>query len=470
MLYDKYCEESIIKHGKKLESKTLKQYLDENLNPTVIVRKSSAFNSGKGSLGQLVEELVFGYKINSAKQADFHDVNMELKVVPLKRVRPVKSSKLVCKQRGLAVKERMVLSIIDYMTIVNEDWETNSLASKLSKILLIFYIYEKDVNLLDYTFELVDKWEPSATDLAIIKKDWNTIIDKIKNGLAHELSEGDTFYLGAATKGASSKSLRAQPCSPVQAMQRAFSLKRSYVENIFEELITNQSEENVAEKPIDVIIHEIMTRYKGQTVAEIIEKLNIEVSTAKNWLNLICRKLLLAELGDTFESFGQIKKAGIELKTICLQINGIPKEGMSFEQINYSEIINESWDDSNIRSRFESKKHLWIVFKAQIHYKKQKDLSFKDIIFDQCMFWNMPAKDLEVDYKALWEDTVQKIRENDFDSFLTSKDNPVGHIRPKAKNSKDKDIFNGVLVPKKAFWLNARYIANQIEKHVSRVK
>ena len=38
--------------------------------------------------------------------------------------------------------------------------------------------------------------EFSDTDLEIIKKDWELIKQKIANGKAHELSEGDTFYLG----------------------------------------------------------------------------------------------------------------------------------------------------------------------------------------------------------------------------------------------------------------------------------
>ena len=39
----------------------------------------------------------------------------------------------------------------------------------------------------------------------IIIDDYNQINEKIKQGKAHELSEGDTMYLGACTKGATAK-------------------------------------------------------------------------------------------------------------------------------------------------------------------------------------------------------------------------------------------------------------------------
>ena len=66
-------------------------------------------------------------------------------------------------------------------------------------------------------------------DLEIIKQDWQTIIDKIKAGEAHNISEGDTMYLAACTKGANAKSIRKQPFSNIPAKQRAFSLKSSYM-------------------------------------------------------------------------------------------------------------------------------------------------------------------------------------------------------------------------------------------------
>ena len=79
--------------------------------------------------------------------------------------------------------------------------------------MLIYYWYSiytiKKKIYLTYLIKLVDDWKYPNQDLIIIKQDWELINQKIKDGKAHELSEGDTFYLGACTKGSTAaKSLR----------------------------------------------------------------------------------------------------------------------------------------------------------------------------------------------------------------------------------------------------------------------
>ena len=74
-----------------------------------------------------------------------------------------------------------------------------------------FLADEAALERLDYKIHYSTLFELPENDLEIIKKDYQTIIDKIKAGKAHEISEGDTNYLGACTKGASSDSVREQP-------------------------------------------------------------------------------------------------------------------------------------------------------------------------------------------------------------------------------------------------------------------
>ncbi len=462
MNYDIKSEISILEYAKSVEGKSLNQFFSDNGFDSVN-EESTSYNTGKGSLGQIVEEAVFGYKINSKKDADFSEVGMELKVVPLKKVKI--SNTGLAKREGLSVKERIVLSIIDYEAVVNECWENNSLNKKMLKLLLMFYIHEKDIPKLDQYFRLVSKWEPSPSDMEVLKEDWNTIVDKIRLGRAHELSEGDTLYLGAATKGSSAKTVRNQPYSSIPAKQRAFSLKRNYADQIFETLLMQIKNKQVKDVlPITGIIRNVLDKYQTLSIAEISSATGIEKSNAKHWLRLFCNKLIELELGEKFSKSNSIKMAGVELKTILLQANDIPKEAMSFEQIDYNTIVDEEWEDSGIREKFELMKHIWVVFKTTKKYDKQSELKLSDIYLDSIYLWNMPMLDLEESYKALWEDTVEKIGKMDFDNFMKTKDNKVGHIRPKAKNSKDKVVFNGVLVPKKAFWLNSKYVASEIKR------
>ena len=144
-------------------------------------------NTGKGALGQMVEEIYFQIENNSRAEADFHSAGVELKCTPLK-----KGAK-----EQLLIKERLVCNMIDYMAVVNEDFEQSHFYTKCQLMLLLFYLYVKDTDNLDLEFLLSILWRFPAKDLAIIRHDNETIVGKIKAGKAHELSEGNTLYLGA---------------------------------------------------------------------------------------------------------------------------------------------------------------------------------------------------------------------------------------------------------------------------------
>ena len=106
-------------------------------------------------------------------------------------------------------------------------------------MLLIFYLYEE--NILPMNYEITEAFilnlvdDISKEDMEIIKKDWDYLMMMIKEGSAHLISESQTMYLGACTKGINNKSLRKQPFSDQMAMQRAFCLKQSYMTYLIRE-------------------------------------------------------------------------------------------------------------------------------------------------------------------------------------------------------------------------------------------
>lgn len=448
---------SIISYSKTLENKRLIDIIHES--PT-------AYNiKNKGNLGHIIERDFFGYDINSRKEADFIEVDVELKVIPVKEIKKKPNSDLYIKRKGLSVKERVVLSVINYTDIIAHSWETTDLHHKLDKILMMFYLHEKDVEPYKLKFLLSELWEPMQKDLPYLRKDWELIKSKIEDGRAHELSEGDTFLLGASTKGASKKSLVSQPNSNNLAMQRAYSLKRSYVDHIFNNLM--ESRESNSSLPLDVYENIIKTfnRVQYLSVEELIESYDLSVNrNAKHFLFMIVSSLFEKLLGITAKEFNDKNVAEIEIKTVLLKSNNIPKESMSFEQISYDDIIEDDWETSEFRSKFENKKLLWVVFKTNETYQKQKDLKLSSIVLLDAFYWNMPNEDLDNDVKDLWLDTVEKIKQYDFNNFKKISETKVAHIRPKAKNKNDlSSVGNGLQAPKKSFWLNSQYVAKQIE-------
>lgn len=466
---DKY---SIENYARELLGKSLISVLGDEFKHRFNEKKS------KGRLGQVVEEEFFGYKVNSKKEADFKEAGVELKVAPLKKVKPKKDSLILREIEGLSAKERIVLSIIDFMEVYKEDWDNNTLMKKCGQLLLMFYLNDNDKSIEEQVFRLINIWSPSEQDLAVIKNDWEIIINKIKEGKAHEISEGDTMYLGACTKGSSAeKSKRKQPLSNILAPQRAFSLKRSYVDYIIEELLQrekynlNKYKEiaiaNEKEKlSFDKIVINQFKKLEGKTLKELIDLYDINRERkSKSYLRLVFDDISNVIFGQKLDSMLEFKKANIEVKTILLKINGMPKESMSFEQINFCSIVKEKWDESTIKDKFENKKHLWVIFKSKVRFDKQSELRLDDIVLEKVMFWNMPMNDLEGSMKRVWNDTVNKIRLNEYTNFIKISNNEIAHIRPKGKDSKDVMLTpQGTFERRKCFWLNAKYIKEQIEK------
>lgn len=462
---------SIKAYAKHLENKTLRQLFGDDLENNY---------SGKGKLGQLLEEVYFSYKPNSKAEPDFVEAGLELKTTPLKRI-----------SKGLVSKERLVFNIINFEEEYKLSFEESSFWKKNKLLLLIFYLHEKEKQDIDYVFKIVRLWRFPITDLKIIIDDWKTIVTKIKAGKAHEISEGDTLYLGACTKGSTAKkSKRKQPFSDIMAPQRAFSLKSKYINFIIERSFKGdfklsvvnaeynkvlRSQNNVLKSDYDElsilsdnheavikdiseyrqdqtfedVIIEKFERYYGYSEEEIVESFKIDVNLkAKNKNYVLARAIL----GITKQKIEEFEKAEIELKTIKLEENGVLKESMSFAQIKFLEIINEEWEESYLYATL-TKRFFFVIFKKDKYQISR---------LHNVMFWTMPYSDLIV-AEEFWKNTKGKIIKGEYNQFWKMKDHNIFHVRPKGVNSNDlMETPQQTLEKKKSYWLNSRYILKQI--------
>ena len=459
--YNPSDKNSIIEYAKKLKGKSLRQVCD----PKVLEHSYS----GKGNFGQVLEKFYFGYEPNSLAEADFAQIGMELKSSPLKQL----------KNDEFRSKERLVLNIINYVNVVNQNFENSDFFKKNASILLIFYLHEAGFDILDYLIKLVDEWSFPSTDLEIIKKDWELITKKIADGKAHELSEGDTFYLGACTKGANALSVRKQPFSEIPAKQRAYSFKQGYVNHIIAS-IANESKETygklipnvqVAKKQsIEEIVISKFKPFYGKTEEEIVKILNIKINTkAKSFHANLTKAILGIELDKEIEEF---EKAEILVKTVRLKENNLPKEDISFPNFKYQEIVNEDWENSDFKDLLEHK-FLFVFFQFEN----------EQLVLRKVMFWFMAYLDL-IEVEKVWAKTKQIIAKGEivkeiktnkkgkeirFTNFPSKKFSSISHVRPHATNAKDtyglpkKDkLTNQNEYTKHCFWLNNTYVKNEI--------
>jgi hypothetical protein len=188
----------------------------------------------------------------------------------------------------------------------------------------------------------------------------------------------------------------------------------------------------------------------------------------KNHNALLAKLLLKAILADKVERteglnthFEQFEKAGIIMKAVCLESDGRLVESISFPAFKWIKLAaEERWEDSELYSQLTSK-FLFLVFKKHLDSEERK--------FEGAFFWTMPSADLDEMY-VLWADTVEKIRNDEYGSFLKKTEHPVGHVRPHAKNRSDTfPTPQGGAETKKSFWLNNDYVRNVIKMNLPNV-
>lgn len=426
--------------------------------PLKEIDTTNRLKTGKGAIGSVLEESWFGYSINSESQPDFAEAGVELKVTPY-----------IYTKKGLRAKERLVCNIINYMEEYKRTFSTSSFWTKCNTMLLMSYEHKSGISKGDFTIDEATLFSFPTEDLLIIEKDWETIVGKIKAGKAHELSEGDTLYLGACTKGATAASVRQQPFSELPAKQRAFSLKQSYMTYVLNSYIFgNKTDEHIIKDPsllkeqsFEEFILSKIRPYFGKTQSELLDEFNLN-TTAKNTNELLLSRMLgvTGHLSATEE----FQKANIIPKTIRVNSNGSITESMSFPVFNFKKIISEEWEDCEFKTMLEQTKFLFVVFKYN---------ASQELVFQNLKFWNIPEKDLE-EVRIVWEKTVNIIKQGvefrtvgkrTFNNLPKASENRVSHVRPHARNADDTlELPDGRHMPKQCFWLNNTYIREQLEK------
>lgn len=440
----------------------------------------------KGGLGQIIEESYFDYEINSNKEPDFKNLGIELKVTPIREL----------KSGLISAKERLVLNIINYQEEYLNTFETSSFWTKNSELLIMFYLWKNEWERSEYPITKAMLHTFSEEDLLIIKQDWEKIINKIKAGRAHELSEGDTNYLGAVTKGSSSKSTRKQPFNNIPAKQRAYSLKQSYMTALVRETVTEFDLQNATnlkikkkivdkkspiikdisilkEQKFDDYVIDLFNSYKNWTRAQLVERFNLEKKKNKpaKQINYLIAQKILGVGGNSQEIHAkEFEKANIVAKTIELNNGNTPEEHLKIHEINtFEEVTEVEWEESLLYEKLISTRYFFIIFDK---------LPDGEVVLKGAKFWSLPVTDLDQIVKPTWEAEKKKLKEgvqltytkynnkNGYrvmNNLVEASNRKIIHIRPSARVSqyspphRDEDnklMNNAKRLPVPAKWIN----------------
>ena len=465
--YDEKDISSIFNYSKQLVNKCLRDFAPD-----------AEEYGGKGSLGQLVEELFFKYDLNSRQGADFAFVNAELKCTPLK-----KSAK-----QELLIKERLVCSMINYTEDWDKSFEKSHFYQKCLIMLIMFYLHNPNASKLDLQFLFAVLWKIPEKDLLIIRKDYDTIITKIKNGQAHTLSEGDTMYLGACRKGQKGDSLMPQHNSNIGAPRRAWSLKTAYMRILLDEvkrkshhgaycnyelpqtdMVNMFSVKELRNNSVDDILLERFKKYCGKTYSQICDMLNIEPSSSKSKYFMISNKIAGKGSVSNVNKSEEFEKSGLTMKTVRVKSNGSIKESMSFENIDYQEVADcGEWTDSRLYELFTNR-FLFVIFRETDNALQLPDGKTEpEYKLEKVAFWTMPQDDLQV-AQQYWHNIRQNVLDNHIapQYFWSIKDNKYFHVRPKAQVADNMtENPNGGMIQKYCYWFNQKYVKNIIENEL----
>ncbi|MCH5210170.1 MAG: hypothetical protein J1F01_04320 [Oscillospiraceae bacterium] len=324
--------------------------------PLADIDATGRLSSGKGAIGTVIEESWYGYSPNSESEPDFPEAGVELKVTPYVRGR-----------NGIRAKERLVCNIINYMDEYDKTFETSSFWHKCNTMLLMSYEHLQGIPKGEFKIDAAILFSFPEEDLIIIEHDWETIMKKVRSGNAHLISEGDTLYLAACTKGASAASVRQQPFSDIPAKQRAYSLKASYMTRILNAYIFGETQSESIIKDWRVLktstfeeyLIQKVSPYFGMTQAELKEHFGVD-TTAKNLNEILLAKML--EIKGKIAYTEEFQKAGIIPKTIRVQKNGKIKENMSFPTFDFIQLSQETWEDSTLYNYLAPTKFLFVIF------------------------------------------------------------------------------------------------------------
>lgn len=219
-------------------------------------------------------------------------------------------------------------------------------------------------------------------------------------------------------------------------------------------------------------MEDIISQYRDIPSRRLAEIFEVNMG-AKNAFSALAHKMV-----ENSKSAGLTQLLSDEdfrFKTVRLDKYGRLKESMSLPVFRYTDIVDETWDSSELRRYFYQKAFAFMVFRAE----------GKELYLNKIVLWKMPENTLENSVQEVWKRMnfllkqgmiVKYIDDTGryFTYFPASMENPYVHVRPHAQNRQDTyplpvaDKLTGLIqYPKHSFWINRAYILKIITKEES---
>jgi DNA mismatch repair protein MutH len=457
----------LLAHARTLVSYSVAEI--RHANRLAGMSESAARVGHKGRVGRIVEEY-FGFRHqDNNPEPDFPKCGTELKTLPMLQTR-----------EGYRVKERTVISMIDFTALQAESWQSSSVRRKLGRILFVFVKWNP-ADPDESTVLAAEEWEPDETDLAFFEADWRYAWRMVCCGQADMISEADALYLAPCRKGAGKgKDLRRQPNSPIRAKSRAFSLKPSFTTQTFKEIVEGKRFQSIVKdylpdvklrgfRELERRLTESVRPLIGENLGAIGAKLSLDLSGGKDRAARIVRRLLGAL--DVASEVREFMLAGSQIKTLSLREGtGSAYEAVSFPATNLDRLLTDSWEDSQLCQDLGR-----VLFVPTYRPDRKTPPALRTLGLP--FFWT-PTTEQWVIIQREWADYKRQVAEglaryevvpgrSRRRSLLKHEsETEIIHMRPHGSNASDT-VLNpqGEPVTRQCFWLNAVFVAQLAAEH-----
>ncbi len=196
----------------------------------------------------------------------------------------------------------------------------------------------------------------------------------------------------------------------------------------------------------------------GQLAAIARQPLPISASSSKGWCGQLLEQFLGASAGSRPEP--DFTDIGVELKTLPLNANGLPKESTYVCTVPLKDNHHLHWETSWLRLKLQ--RVLWLPLEADTA------IPFAQRRIATALLWS-PSTEQEACLKQDWEEHMDKVCLGQLET-ISARDGEVLQIRPKAAHSRVLCETSGddgapTQTLPRGFYLRTRFTRDILQQH-----
>lgn len=458
-----------------------------------------------GIAGDVIEQSVLGYPADQAQRPDLDvdGVPTELKTTGMRLKR--KGTKNVYE-----AKEPASITAVSINTIAKEDFPTSNFWHKAEHMLFVFYQYEatKTVPAAAYANFHIRGFsfhEFSEEDKAIIQHDWQLVHDfiaKIQRCYTEEDAKKEYPNLSTIIN----KKTTYLDTAPKYPHPPRFRIRKRVVDAIIQECFDGERFEKLPDRyfgtsDVERKCTELTHRFLGRSMAEILNRLGVEVDPAKKTdIKQYAERVIVRMFGGTAKKISKIemfRKFGYIGKAVTISARETRTEDTKLFSVDFDELTEERvededgtlrekvFEDSNLYHYLHDNKLLCVVFQED-HPSDDGKIILGDNKFLGFKIIDLSDDEIISEARRTWVETRNLIKRGELrfvpclnkqgQQRITPKTGiPMGAPNlPKAEdhllffrgtghNARDKVSLNGVTMLRQDYWIKGKFLVEKLK-------